>query len=105
MNINRGLVGAILGLVVGLVVGIILQRAMEGVGGRSILIILVVILGAVLGAYVRGPVGAIAGAIGGAVVGILTVGLFFTLMKLTTIILGAALGWRLAAPSDKGATA
>ena len=97
---GKRLVGGILGLVVGWIVAATLQRAVGWIGVNSFLVILMIIVGALSGFNMGRLVGAVIGAMLGALLGAMAIRLLFLLLKLATMVLGAAVGWKLTAANN-----
>ena len=97
---GKGMVGGILGLVIGWIVAATLERAVGWIGVNSLVVILMMIVGAFSGYNVGRLAGAVIGAMLGALLGVMAVRLLFLLLKLATMVLGAAVGWRFTTASD-----
>ena len=92
--------GALLGLFAGWFVSVILQRAFGWIGANLIWVLLTMLIGTLIGASVGGLYGGVAGAIAGLVLGGLAVRVVFWILRLSSMLVGAALGWHWAAADD-----
>ena len=97
---GKGIVGGILGLLVGWLVAATLQRAVGWIGVDSLVVISMMVVGALSGFNAGRLVGAVIGAMLGALLGVMAIRLLFLLLKLATMVLGAAIGWRLTTAGD-----
>jgi uncharacterized membrane protein AbrB (regulator of aidB expression) len=97
---GEGVAGGILGLVAGWLVAAALQRAVGWIGVNSLVVIITMILGALAGFNLGGLAGAVIGALVGSLSGVMAIQLLFLVLKLAMMVLGAAIGWKLATTGD-----